>query len=40
MNFKYSVTKIRPSILIPLPLVLSLCTIGHAASFDNVIPHP
>lgn len=31
--------KIRLSLL-PLPLVLSLCTIGHAANFDETLPTP
>src|SRR5271155_4876842 len=42
MNFPKGLTKLtrRSSLLVPLPLVLSLCTIGHAATFDENIPTP
>jgi hypothetical protein len=42
MNFPKGFTKLtrRSSLLLPLPLVFSLCTIGHASSLDDTIPTP
>jgi hypothetical protein len=32
--------KIRSTVLLPLPLILCLCTTGYAANFDDTIPTP
>ena len=42
MKVKKGFTKLTRGslILLPLPLVFSFCTIGHAATFDETVPTP